>query len=257
MFNLNREKKLKIAWGINYSLITVSVILYFFSTNPVTEFTLLFVPMAIFIAVFIMKGFIRYENYKGAKYPEVTQLIFTLVGFVLLKNLARFQVIDISNLWKYIFAISAVLTLLLYISGKRKEFKFFERKDIFILGLFYFIFCLHSYNIMIYLNYYLDKNPPKQYVAQISNKYKSGGKSTSYYLEFSSTTTPYNVDSISVGSYDYSNINISNRFYLYIYDGYFNVPWMAYSFDDSLNRHEIESQQLENALRQVRLKMGD
>lgn len=197
----------------------------FFYPNPY-QYSILSAMIIPIIALLVVKfsdGLIRIDEKKGSAYPSVIYaFIFPSLG-LMFRAVIDYDIFDYSNVWLSTMIITAAFLLLLLI--KQQEINFKKKIDYVIVSCLALFLFAYSFGIVIHTNCYYDNSEPKYFKAKVLDKWKSSGKSTSYYLELSTWGQQEEISEVSVDKGLYNRIEINDEVNIYFRDGKLEIPW--------------------------------
>ncbi|KXX67142.1 hypothetical protein [Flammeovirga sp. SJP92] len=182
-------------------------------------------PILAILVLPFFKGLIRLNENKESAYPSImVAIVLPSIG-LLVRAVFDFNIYDYSNLW------GPLLVLLLILIGgavavAHKEFDLKTAKGIGALFGISTILLLYSGGVIITTNCVYDESEPVAYRAEIIQKMKHTGKTTTYKFELTPWGDQIEPETVTVSEDFYDQMEAGNTVNVYYLKGYLDIPWV-------------------------------
>lgn len=170
------------------------------------------------------KGMVRVDERKNSPYPSVFfGLLLSSLG-LFIRALFDFNLYDYSPIWLPMLLCSTVLLALTFINNPEVKEK--KAKDWLLMVLIFGLTTGYSYGLLVAINGIFSNSTVQVYTAEIVNKDKSTGKTTSYYFELSPWDPRQTAEEVQVSGELYQHLELGDSVQVFLIKGALGYPWI-------------------------------
>jgi hypothetical protein len=224
-----RERRLKIARQLMVygSFAVPFFIILIFAAPAYYKGTILLLLALPWIAVgltWYFKGILRLYSSKSKPYPSLFIMVLFSEFISLFAITRNFKIYDYGRpFWISLLALS-VLVLLVWAVACKAAMAGEQNRPAVLLCLF-LVAAAHSYGLLIFSNCGYDRSTPQISRVEVSSKYKTRGKSTSYHLNVSPWGRFTEGENVQVPSTFYYSVRQGDSVSVYLGAGKWGIPW--------------------------------
>ncbi|MDI1232949.1 MAG: hypothetical protein PSX81_01565 [bacterium] len=185
--------------------------------------TCILTPIIAITIIRISKGMIALDEDNNSIHPNLFIAIFLPCIAIFWRALMDYEILRFSNIWTPCNIIVASLLGLIYIGGKRFDFK--EGISYFMVLFMAVLFYAYAYGSMVTLNGYYDKSATKTYRVRVIYKSVIQGKRTSYHFDLEPWGELKEKNQVTVTKELYEKIAVQNTVQVNTKEGFFHIPW--------------------------------
>ncbi|NME68976.1 hypothetical protein [Flammeovirga aprica] len=228
-----REEKLGVAKNValGFNILGGGVGAYTFFIADPYELSIILSIITPIMAILVMpffKGLIRFNDAEDSAYPNMVIAIFFPSLGLLWRAFFDFNIYDYSNSWGAFLLLS-----LLLIGGAvavvHKEIDLKTNKGIGTLAGIACTFIVYSWGTIITTNCIYDNSEPVSYQAEIIQKTKYTGKTTTYKFELTPWGDQIAPETVEVSEDFFDQMEAGNTVNVYYLKGYLDIPWVVVS----------------------------
>jgi hypothetical protein len=181
-------------------------------------------PIAAIVLVKLFKGLIHIDERKNSPNPSVFSAFFFPSLALLLRALLDLNIYDHGKVWEILILMTVLLSGALFIGNQ--EFDWKKGQSIFTALVIVCITAAYSYGAIMCTNCALDKSTAAEFHAQILEKDKSTGKTTTYNLSLAPLDFNYPLDEAQVDKVTYQRVAIGDTVRVLFFEGRWGIPWL-------------------------------
>jgi len=182
------------------------------------------IPLVTVLIPRFSKGLIKLFEKKGSAFPNVTGAFLLPPIALMLRSLTDFTLLDYNALWLPCGIVFSLFSLLVF-SDAYSKYDFSKPIGYFgVLGVL-IISAAYSYGVVGTSNATFDNSVPNLFKAEVLDKRKSSGKTTTYYLELSPWGPQTEIEDVHVSSRVYGYYSVGDTAYVYYSQGLFGVSY--------------------------------
>jgi hypothetical protein len=218
----NALKKAKyVSWSYNIIGVVIGLTMLFDDAKPSVIMFLLYPLLGILMMVF-SKGLIKFlSNNKRSVYGFTMLGIFLPSIFLLFKSLFEYTTINNDHLWLPFLFISAILFILLYITGINTSVSSIKGQAVIML----IVSLIYALGATRQINCVFDDSQPKLVHTTVDSKWIEHNKGSHYHLKLVSWTSDQKPQDIEVSHSTYDQYSDGNNIDVNVKNGLLNIPW--------------------------------
>ncbi len=181
-------------------------------------------PIAAVLLVKLFKGLIHIDEKKNSPLPSVFLAFFFSSITLFLRALFDFNIYDNGKVWWLLALMTVLLSGALFIV--HHEFGWQKGQGIFTALGFVVIIAAYSYGALSCTNCALDQSNAAVFHAQILEKNKSTGKTTTYNLSLAPLDFNHPLDKVQVDKVTFQRVAKGDTVRVLFFEGRWGIPWL-------------------------------
>lgn len=181
-------------------------------------------PIAAIVLVKLFKGLIHIEEKKNSTHPSVFLAFFIPSMALFLRAMLDLNIYDFEKLWWLLPLVALPLSAVLLLGNREFDW---QKGQSFLMALVVLgITLAYSYGAILCTNCALDQSNAAGFHAQILDKDRSTGKTTTYYLSLEPLDFDYPIDEVQVDKVTYQRLNKGDTVTVLFFEGRWGIPWL-------------------------------
>ena len=190
----------------------------------VAIFASMLCPIVAIVLIKRFKGLIQFDERKNSPHPSVFLAFFFPSMALLLRALLDLNIYDHGKVWWLLVLVSVFLSGALFIGNQ--EFDWKKGQSIFTALVIVCITAAYSYGAILCTNCALDQSNAAEFHAQILEKDKSTGTTTTYYLSLAPLDFNHPLDKVQVDKVTFQRVAKGDTVRVLFFEGRWGIPWL-------------------------------
>lgn len=221
--NLARARRVAgIAWFVSAGLFTW--VLIYPEPYEFLMIALLAAPLVAIYTTWYFKGLMRLTKTKSSPYPTVVIPALLPTFGILLRAIIGYDLYAFQKPAWTLLLVASVLVTLIVIGACREGLRGEKAKALLYVCIFV-VAGAYSYGAIVFTNCFYDRSVPEKFRVQVTGKWISGGKSTSYYLKLSPWGRFEKGKQVTVSKSFYGRMETGDSLSVFLKQGKWNIPW--------------------------------
>ncbi|NEM98513.1 hypothetical protein [Pontibacter burrus] len=181
------------------------------------------IPIVGMLASRMSDGLIRFNDNNNSAYPNVVWATLMPTLGLMIRAMVDFDIYDYTNVWiaSGVIALAGLAVLML----GNPVFRYKTLTDYLTILLLAIVMFVYGFGSSVFMNCYYDTSEPETYSTTITDKRKSTGKTTTYYLELAPQQGYYKIEEVSVSKEMYQEFESGDQVTVYVHEGWLDIPW--------------------------------